>query len=139
MSSAAITLAAERERLEALTGFLHGFWTEVGLPEEALFHFDLALEELFLNVASYGVEEGRIPQVTVELAHEGNAVRMTLQDDGPAFNPLHAPEADTSLPIEQRQIGGLGIHLVRKTMDSMDYQRQDGCNRVTLRCALTPR
>jgi len=62
---------------------------------------------------------------------------LTVTDDGHPFNPLEAPEPDTTLPVEERPIGGLGIYLLRKMFDRMDYTRTDGKNRVTLRKKLT--
>ena len=61
---------------------------------------------------------------------------VVVTDDGKPFNPLESPEPDTSLPVEERPIGGLGIYLLRKMFDQMDYARTDGKNRVTLRNAL---
>jgi serine/threonine-protein kinase RsbW len=61
---------------------------------------------------------------------------VTVTDDGHPFNPLDLPEPDTSLPMEDRPIGGLGIHLLRKMSDRMEYERRDGKNQVTLRKSL---
>ena len=63
-------------------------------------------------------------------------VRVDVEDDGQPFNPLAAPEADTTKPLEERTIGGLGIHLVRKLMDGLEYQRQEGKNLLLMKKAL---
>jgi serine/threonine-protein kinase RsbW len=60
-------------------------------------------------------------------------LQLTVLDDAPPFDPLEAPEPDTTLPVEQRPLGGLGIFLVRKLMDEVQYERRDGRNRVACR------
>lgn len=137
MNSLQYTLVAERDRLPELTAMLQRFWSEAGLSEEGLFHFELALEEIFLNVASYAVEDGRLPTARVSLERQGEDVVLTIEDDGPAFDPLSVAPADTTLPLEERQVGGLGIHLVRQTMDAVDYARTEGRNRLSMRCRVT--
>ena len=63
-------------------------------------------------------------------------VKAEVEDDGQPFNPLEAPEADTTKPLEERTIGGLGIHLARKLIDGLEYQRQEGKNLLLLKKAL---
>lgn len=138
MNATDYTLPAETTRLPEVSAVLQRFWADAGLAEGGLFHFELALEEIFLNIASYGVEDGRIPTVRLFLQTRGEDVFMTIEDDGPAFNPLEIPPADTSLSVEERPIGGLGIHLVRKTMDAVDYARVEGWNRLSMRSHLVP-
>ena len=92
----------------------------------------LALEELVTNSIKYGYDDQdeHVIQVQVELALEG--VTIVVEDDGHPFNPLEQVEPDMNLPLDQRPIGGLGLHLLRKLSDRMDYAWQNGRNRVTL-------
>ena len=64
----------------------------------------------------------------MRLSVESGEIRVNVEDDGKPFNPLDAPEADTAKPLEERTVGGLGVHLVRKLMDGLEYQRRDGKN-----------
>ena len=106
--------------------------TAEGCGEKAVMQLTMAAEELFLNVASYGYPEGA-GTVTVELRIREGRVTMTLRDSGPAFDPFcDAPPPDLSPDLRERRIGGLGVYLVRKTMDSVRYDRIDGENVVTL-------
>ncbi len=92
----------------------------------------LALEELVTNCIKYGYDDRaeHVIQVEVELAPDG--MTMVVEDDGHPFNPLEQVEPDTNLPIEERPIGGLGLHLLRKLSDRMEYAWKNGRNRVTL-------
>lgn len=92
----------------------------------------LALEELVTNCIKYGFEDSRqhLIQIFVQLAPDGMV--MVVEDDGHPFNPLEQAEPDISLPIERRPIGGLGLHLLRKMSDRMEYTREGGRNRVTI-------
>ena len=92
----------------------------------------LALEELVTNSIKYGYDDQaeHVIQVEVELGPDG--MTMVVEDDGHPFNPLEQMEPDTNLPIEERPIGGLGLHLLRKLSDRMEYVWKNGRNRVTL-------
>lgn len=109
-------------------------WMEAAeAPPAADYLANLALEELVTNCVKYGYDDTaeHLIEVTLSL-HDGELV-MTVIDDGRAFNPLDLPPPDTSLAIEDRPIGGLGIHMLRQMSDGMDYERRDGRNHVTLR------
>lgn len=97
--------------------------------------FHVALDEILSNVVKYGWREregkGRIE---IHLALEGDALEMVVLDDAAPFNPLDAEAPDTALPLDQRPIGGVGIEIVRRLMDVIDYARlDDGHNRLTMR------
>ena len=69
----------------------------------------------------------------MRLSVEPGEMRVDVEDDGQPFNPLEAPEADTTNPLEERTIGGLGVHLVRKLMDGLEYKRQGERNLLTIK------
>jgi anti-sigma regulatory factor (Ser/Thr protein kinase) len=93
---------------------------------------NLAIEELVTNSIKYGYDDTAAHEIEITLSLNNSHLVLTVSDDGHAFNPLEAPEPDTSLPLEDRPVGGLGIHLLRKLADQMTYERRDGRNRVTI-------
>jgi sigma-B regulation protein RsbU (phosphoserine phosphatase) len=126
-------LPGEAERLPDAFAFLQTAWGEAGLPEEQRFPFELALEEVFMNVAMHGGQEGRPASATIELQRDGEELRLVVSDDGPAFDPLSLATPDTSLSIEEREVGGLGVFLVREMMDDVSYARREGLNVLSMR------
>ena len=98
----------------------------------AVYLANLAIEELATNCIKYGYDDAETHIIGVELELSPACLTVTITDDGHPFNPLELPEPDTNLPIEERPIGGLGIHLLRKLSSEMRYERADGKNRVTL-------
>ena len=96
----------------------------------------LAIEELVTNCIKYGYDDKNEHVIEIELKLSAGEEVLTVTDDGHPFNPLELPAPDTNLPVEDRPIGGLGIHLLRKMSDRMDYARTDGKNRLTLRKSL---
>jgi serine/threonine-protein kinase RsbW len=89
----------------------------------------IAFDEIISNGINHG-GEGRSPTIEIRLVVEDEGVSGEVADDGKPFDPLAAPKPDTTLPVEQRPIGGLGIHLVRELMDDVSYLRDGGRNRL---------
>jgi serine/threonine-protein kinase RsbW len=112
---------------------LAAFAAGSGLPQDDLWRFQVALDELISNLARHGDPAS---DVGLEFRLEGRMLEVTVTDDAPAFNPLEAPPPDTSGGLETRPVGGLGIALVRGLMGEVRYDRQAGRNRVTLRRSL---
>ena len=117
------SVPGQSSELPALNDWLHQRWADAGLPPEACFPFELALEELFINVATHGSASGVVPQVEVEFTCSGRNAALTVRDNGPAFDPLAAETPDVEAALEDRPVGGLGIYLVREMMDEVSYQR----------------
>ena len=105
-------------------------------PPAADYLANLAIEELVTNCIKYGYDDSAEHIIEIELKLSGDELVLTVIDDGHPFNPLELPERNTNLPMEDLPIGGLGIHLLRKMSERMDYARVDGKNRVTLRKGL---
>jgi serine/threonine-protein kinase RsbW len=121
--------------LEQAERGLDDFSARHSLTRNDTWPFHVALDEILSNVVKYGWSEregeGRIE---IRLILEGDALEMVVLDDAAPFNPLDADAPDTSLPVEDRPIGGLGIEIVRRLMDAIDYARlEDGHNRLTMR------
>jgi anti-sigma regulatory factor (Ser/Thr protein kinase) len=117
--------------LEAIYAFVREFLSSQGLPEEVAFDVDLIVEELFTNMVKYGV--GGRPEITLGLAWKAPALTVRLEDEGaPRFDPGNAPPVDVSRPLEERRAGGLGLHLVRRMADRLEYAYEDGRSRITV-------
>ncbi|MHB1461522.1 MAG: SpoIIE family protein phosphatase [Armatimonadota bacterium] len=95
-------------------------------------NLNLALEEWLVNVISYAFEDNSEHTIKLRLWHRQAKVVIEIEDDGCPFDPTAQADADTSLPLEHRQIGGLGIHFIRHTMDEFDYRRENDRNIVTM-------
>ncbi len=95
------------------------------------FDVTLAVDELVTNAIGYGCDDGE-HRIDIALRLEGDTLTVEIADDGKAFDPLQVPEPDLSAPAEQHAGGGVGIWLVRKTMDAVAYRRENGRNVVTL-------
>lgn len=102
------------------------------IPPDSEFKIDLALEEVFTNIIRYGFADNKTHEIAIRLECTLDRVRIQVDDDGRHFNPLLAPEVDTGAALAQRQPGGLGIHLVRRLMDEVRYQRRKAGNRLIL-------
>lgn len=131
MTPQRLELTGESARLDEAIAFLQCFWRSEGLPEEGAFAFELALEELFMNVAMHGtVDSARPPRVNVSLSRKGDRVELIFLDEGTAFDPLALPEPDLNADIDARKVGGLGVFLLREMMDEVDYHQEGGWNRI---------
>lgn len=100
--------------------------------QKARFFVNLAIEELGTNWMKYGCPGRRIGTMTFHVRIECDSVGVRSVDDGTAFNPLDVPAPPTLQAPEDREIGGLGILLLRKMADHMSYEHRDGCNILTL-------
>ena len=128
-----LTLWNDTAELVRLESFVTEYCQQHGLPPMEL---NLVAEECFINVVEHSFKDAGPHRIELSLELQDGSVTMILEDEGIAFDPLSAPEFDPATPIEQRRVGGLGIHLVRNLMDELHYQRVDGKNRLTLRKAV---
>ena len=130
---AALGGPASMERLGEYMAFAARAAQQAGLPEARMAHLELALEEVLVNVISYAYEGG---DGEVELdcgpAPDGARFVCTVRDHGRAFNPLEAEEPDLDADIDHRAVGGLGVFLVRRYCDHVDYARAGESNQLTL-------
>lgn len=119
------------EDLEALNQQLREALAEPPLPEEAWFAIDLVVDEIVTNIIKYAHGDDGEHPIKVDLRVAGDAVEIAVEDEGRPFNPFDLPPPVTNLPVEERPIGGLGIHLLRHTMDRCDYEKTTHGNRLT--------
>ena len=127
------TYAARLESIDPLTAQVDETLEALECPMKAQLQIDVAIDELFSNIARYAYPSGEgEAMIQLEVQNQPRVIALTFIDHGIPFNPLAADMPDTSLSAEDRPIGGLGIHLVRKTMDEMRYEHRDGANRLTI-------
>ena len=132
-----LTLKNDVEELTKLPEFVDTVCEEAGVDMALIASLNLALEEAVTNVVLYAYEGGE-GTVEIETIYTNKNLRFIITDSGIAFDPTKKEEADTTLSAEERPIGGLGIHLVRQIMDSVNYERIDGKNILTLIKKLEP-
>ena len=132
MSPRRTAVPGDPAQLPILTRFLQEFWAAANLPPAHALNFELALEEVFMNIVMHGSQPGVAPSVEVSLALADNGLTMTVEDNGPLFNPLTVPSPDLTSSLTERPVGGLGVFLVRQLMDAVSYSRVDARNRLTM-------
>lgn len=120
------------DQISQLADFLQEIADEKGLDASTAMNINLALEEAVTNVIMYAYPEGTDGLVDLEAILRDDSVVFILKDNGTPFDPTAAPEADVTLSAEERKIGGLGIFLVRKIMDTVHYVRSDGQNVLSM-------
>ena len=102
------------------------------LSSETTSKFQIAIDELLSNVISYGYPDDELHEISLEIILNGDTVQFITLDDGLEFNPLNQISPDTNLTLEDRNIGGLGIHIIKKMMDNVKYERESGKNKIII-------
>lgn len=134
-----ITISADTQKLDTVLDFVNAPLDALGVPEEEKTVLDIAVEEIYVNIALYAYEPGRGP-VTLEwkLEQDPLSIQIDFKDRGTPYDPLARKDPDITLSAEERQIGGLGIYMVRKSMDKVFYEYRDGQNCFTMKKILFP-
>ncbi len=116
-----------------VTTRLQSFGLAHGLPETIVDNVALAIDELVSNIIQHGLPPGSRETISLRVALAAGALTLEISDPGRPFDPLReVPAPDLDSPLEQRRIGGLGVHLVRSLMDKVSYRRRAGRNVLTL-------
>jgi serine/threonine-protein kinase RsbW len=134
MKTTSISLRGELPELERLRLFLNETAEGFGLDKRALYRVNLICDELVTNIISYGYGEGQegSRRIEIGLALNGDVLDILISDDGIAFNPLNRPEPDVEAGLEERKIGGLGIHFAKSLTESRSYVHIEGRNELRL-------
>ena len=128
-----LTVKADVKNLPAVTQFVDEILEANECPMKAQMQIDIAIDELFSNIAYYAYESGDGEAIIGVDVQEGpKRVVVTFMDSGKQYNPLDKEDPDVTLSAEERQIGGLGIFMVKKSMDDVIYQYQDKKNILTI-------
>ena len=128
-----VTLRNDLSELQRLNQIVTEFSERHGMPSELVFRVTLALEEIITNVISYGYDDQAEHEISLRLSWEDPFLKLALEDDARPFNPLEVAAPDIAKPLAERQIGGLGIHLVREMMDELEYRRENDKNVLMLK------
>lgn len=129
-----LIVEADRMNLPEVQMFIDEQLEEAGCPMLTQTTIDIAVEELFVNIASYAYDDGNgnaVVQVTVH--KEPLSAEITFIDNGVQYNPLAKADPDTTLSAKERKKGGLGIFMVKNTMDNVSYEYKDGKNILTIK------
>jgi anti-sigma regulatory factor (Ser/Thr protein kinase) len=127
-----ISLKNDLSELARLHREVEGFASVHSLPPRVLLALDLSLTELVTNTISYGYGAAANRQIFVHLLARPGEIEAVIEDDGRPFDPRERPPVDISTPLDERPIGGLGIHIVRNMMDSLEYRRDGDRNVVRI-------
>ena len=129
-----ITVPAESAALETVNTFIQEKLESITCPKRTRMQMMLAVEEIFVNISSYAYHP-EVGQAEVGVDIDGDPPTVTIRflDQGRPFNPLEKPDADITLSAQDREIGGLGILLVKKIMDQVDYAYENGRNILTIK------
>jgi sigma-B regulation protein RsbU (phosphoserine phosphatase) len=128
-----ITLSNNIDEVPQLATFVDEICEAIGIDMSTAMSLNLAMEEAVVNVMDYAYPVGTKGNINIEAKANDQRLKFVITDWGTPFDPTAKTEVDTSLSAEERPIGGLGIHLVRQIMDSINYERTDGKNVLTLR------
>ena len=128
----ALTLHNDVKEIEALGPYIKQITEQLGIDKSLASKLRLAVEEAVVNAMQYAYPKGKTGEVSIRATSNGQKLKFIITDSGISFNPTEVSAADTTLSAEERPIGGLGILLVRELMDSINYERIDGKNVLTL-------
>ena len=129
-----MTIAATVENIETVTDFVNEQLEALDCPLKAQMQIDIAIDELFGNIAQYAYNpDVGEATVRVEVAEDPLSVIITFIDGGMPYDPLTAADPDITLAAEERSLGGLGIFMVKKSMDEIAYRYENGRNILTIR------
>ncbi len=124
-----LVIDAKVNNLDTVIGFLDEYLEEISCPPKTAIQLDVAVEEIYVNIASYAYgPEGGKAVVRISHTDDPKSVTVSFEDEGTPFDPLARQDPDTTLSAEERGIGGLGIYMVKKSMDDVQYEYSDGKN-----------
>ncbi len=128
-----LVIEARKENMDEVLSFIDGILEEKECSMKAQMQIDVAVEELFVNIASYAYAPS-VGKATLRVEFGGDplSASITFIDQGVPYDPLAKEDPDVTLSAEEREIGGLGIYMVKKSMDKITYEYKDGSNVLTI-------
>jgi serine/threonine-protein kinase RsbW len=123
--------------LDSLRSGMETLGRTFGLSKKCLFQINLAIEEVFSNIISYGYTDQAEHWIKINIWHQDKTLNVRIEDDGIPFNPVEAEMPDFECPVEERRIGGLGCYFMRCFMDDVRYQRVGDKNVLTMKKRIT--
>ena len=133
-----VSLSPRLSAVRSLAQMVEEFGDANKLPDQQIYMINLALDELITNTVSYGLRGVHRPRIEVGLRIDDTLLVLTMVDNGQKFDPTEDTGPDLSSAVDERPIGGLGLHLIKTFADRMNYEYVDGRNRLTLEHDLAP-
>lgn len=127
-----IRLRNDPEEMSRLTEFIDEFCAANAVAREIAVDLHVALDEQVANIIMHAYRDAEEHDITIRLRREEGRCIAEVEDDGIPFNPLDMPEPDTNAPLDDRRIGGLGIHIIKNLMDEVRYERRGEWNVLTI-------
>ena len=127
-----IVLANDISEITRLYEFIENMGNDFSLSPDVVFNLNLVLEEAVVNIINYAYPKEEHQYIYLSATMKDGSIVLVLTDTGKEFDPTAAPEADITLSADERQIGGLGIFLIRQIMNEVKYERIEGKNVLTL-------
>lgn len=125
-------IANDLAEIERLHEEFSAFAAPLGIGDKIIFQINLSLDEIITNIIHYAYSDAEKPPITVNITVSVNEATIEIIDFGRPFNPVDVDPPDLEAPVEQRPVGGLGLHLVKSMMDAIDYRRIDNANHLIL-------
>ena len=133
MSAITIRIANAPDELVRVSALADRFAADCRLSPDVAADLHVALDEVLTNIIKYGYTDERVHEISIKLVVEDGVLVAEIDDDGVSFDPLTLPEPDVAAPLRERQVGGVGIHFVRKLMHEVSYRRVAGHNRLVFK------
>ena len=133
MKQAHLILKNEIAEIEKIQLFLEELSSEWGFSGKHVFELNLLLEEYVVNIIHYGYSDNAVHEIKIFFKEGDHSISILIEDDGNVFDLTEEPTSeDINKPVEERKIGGLGIHFIKSLVDDVSYQRANGLNKLTL-------
>ena len=138
MSTVETSILNKIRDLSRIPDLVAQFAEEQGISEDVVFGLNVALDEMLSNIIKYGFTDDAIHEIHLRLSVAGPMLVAEIEDDGQPFDPCAAGPVDVDAPLEERKVGGLGIHIVRTLCAEVGYARTGGRNRLVMKLQLNP-
>ncbi len=132
-----VTIPARLSEVRELSSMVEEFGDANGLPDPKVFVINLALDELITNTVTHGLEDKADAEIRIRMRVRADTLILVMEDNGQPFDPTENTNADITSSLEERAIGGLGLHLVKSFADRVSYEFVEGRNRLTMEHDLT--
>ncbi len=132
-----VTIPARLSEVRELSSMVETFGDANGLPDPKVFVINLALDELITNTVTHGLEDRADAEIRITMRVDAGTLTVTMEDNGRPFDPTQETHADVTSSLDERAVGGLGLHLVKNFADRITYEFVAGRNRLTMQHDLT--
>ncbi len=127
-----VTIPARLSEVPELSSRVEAFGDANGLPDPKVFVINLALDELITNTVTHGLDEMAEAEIRITMRVVAGTLILVMEDNGQPFDPMEDTNADVTSSLEERAVGGLGLHLVKSFADRISYEFVEGRNRLTM-------